>query len=110
VVDERPRQLEALREVLRQRLDSKGLGGIVATVQYVDAEFFRVEIRPVLAFTGDEGVEARLVGLADLRSRRASYDADATSARGPRGDELGRRAEHGTQRVAERLAPIGSPR
>src|ERR1051326_8096950 len=58
---------ELAREVLRQRLDPYGFGGVVAGEDRVHAELHRVEERVVGALAGEVGVEP---GLARPRGPR----------------------------------------
>src|ERR1051326_1723517 len=84
---------ELAREVLRQRLDPYGFGGVVAGEGRVHAELHRVEERVVGALAGEVGVEPGLARRGDPAPRAAGDDPDPQRERRPPGNQL-RSEEH----------------
>src|SRR2546422_10997427 len=70
VVQKRPRKVEPGVEVLGQRLDTHGLGGVVPRVKHVQLQLFGVEKRVVGTLARDEGVEISGGGLRDRSEER----------------------------------------
>src|SRR5262245_31610222 len=77
VVEKHPGNSESAGKLRGQRLDPKGLRGVVAAVNDVEAEFFRGRERPVWTFARDERVRAFLGGLAQFTAGAARDHTDA---------------------------------
>lgn len=71
-----PRDAKLRLNVRRQSLHAKGLRGVMATVNEIDAQFLRERVAPVRSLTGDEGVDACFGHRAHLGARAAGHDAD----------------------------------
>lgn len=79
MVQERPGDAEFSGEGLGKSPDAEGFGGVVATVERVDAGFFGERKGPMGTFAGDEGVDAFGGGLLEFSTGPASADADAVT-------------------------------
>ena len=66
VIHKFPGDAEFLLDVSGEGFDAKGLSGVVAAVDEVDADFLRQGVAPVGAFAGDEGVDACFRSGSDL--------------------------------------------
>lgn len=73
--------------------DAERFGGVVATVEGVDAGFFRECVGPVGAFAGDEGVDSFRGGLLEFSARAPGADPDALAMIGSSREEAGWVAE-----------------
>jgi hypothetical protein len=71
-----PRDAELGLDVGGEGFDAEGLGGVVAAVDEIDADFFGEGVAPVGAFAGDEGVDAGLGDGGDFGACAAGHDAD----------------------------------
>src|SRR5213078_767671 len=81
MIEEHPGQSELAGEMLGQRLHTDGLRGVVAGVVHVQAQFFSLEVRMVIALPGDERVESRVRHLADQEGRASRHDRHAAGRR-----------------------------
>ena len=88
VVDEGPGEAEAGFEIGGEGFDAEGLGGVVAAVEDVEAEFLGEGVAPVGAFAGEEGVDAGFGGGGDFGAGAAGGDADAAGGFGATGADV----------------------
>lgn len=82
MIDEFPRDAEFLLDVGGEGFDAEGLGGVVAAVDEIDADFFGEGVTPVGAFAGDEGVDAGFGNGGDFGACAAGHDADLAAGGG----------------------------
>lgn len=71
MIHEFPGDAEFLFDVGGEGFDAEGLGGVVAAVDEIDADFFGEGVAPVGAFAGDEGVDAVFGCGGDFGARAA---------------------------------------
>lgn len=67
--------------------DAERLGGVVATVEGVDAGFLGEGVRPVGAFAGDEGIDSLRRGFLEFSAGTSGADSDALAMIGSTREE-----------------------
>lgn len=77
VVEESGGDAELPGQLRGEGADAEGLGGVVATVERVDAGFLGEGVCPVGAFPGDEGVDALGGGFLEFGAGAPGADSDA---------------------------------
>ena len=104
MVDELPGDAEFLLDVGGEGFDAEGLGGVVAAVDEIDADFLGEGVAPVRAFAGDEGVDAGLGDGGDFGACAAGHDADFPAGGGTAGAEVDAGAGGGGETLHELIA------
>src|SRR5438105_1131411 len=101
VIQEHPGYVELFQKVLGQRLDTKRFGGVVAGIEDIQPQLFRVEKRPVWPLAGHIRVETRRSHLRNHRSTGSGHDPDALHTLRAKGHHSRSASEHGGQRPAQ---------
>ncbi len=87
MVKEGPGEFKFLREVGGEGFDPERFGGVVATIEDVDAEFFGHGVGPMRSFASDESVDAFVGGFFEIAPCSAGDDADSAADFGSAGNE-----------------------
>src|SRR6267378_7272805 len=90
--------------MLGESLHAHGLGSVVAGVEHVDAQLFRVEEGPMRTFAGDERVEPGSRGLWNEGAPCPGNDPDPPYLRRTEGEEARRSAERRRECAGELVA------
>src|SRR6267143_597859 len=89
--------------MLGQRRDADRFGRVMASIEHVQPQLFRIEKGPVLPFAGHVGVEAGRGRLRNHRSSCARHYAHTLHAHWTDGQTSRDSPEHGCQRMAQVL-------
>src|SRR5205809_4604301 len=104
VVKECPRKFEFVRQMFRQRLNSKRFCRIMAAIENVQTQFLSERKCPMGPFAGDERVHAFARRLFQFAARAASHHPDAPANIRSAGQQLWRRLQRLMQSSGQFLA------
>jgi len=76
MIHKQPIHPKRLRQVRRKCLDPKGLRGVVAAVEQIDAKLLGGGVTPVRAFPGDKGIDALRGHGGNFTTRAAGADTE----------------------------------
>ena len=93
MIQERPGQIEFLGDMVCERFHTNCLSRVVTSVENIQPQLFRVEVRPVLSVARDVRVEPGSSGLRNQRTPSARHNADALDPLRTEGQQTWRAAE-----------------
>src|SRR5205807_1111627 len=79
MVEKDPRDFEAGRQMLGERLHAESFGGVMAAVEDVEAKILSHGIGPMRTLAGNEGIHAFLGSGFEVAARAAGDDANTAA-------------------------------